>query len=253
MKSFPFEGQARRIAALAAGALLACAFAPLSWWPLAVLCPALLMYLWQNATPREAAGLGFWFNVGTFAAGTYWLYISIHIFGEAPIWLALVIMAALVAIMGLYHAVLGYAGAVAAKAGHDALARWHAGRVVDHRVVARMVSVRFLVAVARLLANGHLARAACANHRRLRRQCTAVGECWRARGGGVVRKARSARNRADNTLACRRGIGSCRMDAGFRQAHYGSDRARCHPAGSQMAREQSRDHPQALSRFDSTS
>src|SRR5829696_3376834 len=164
MKSFPFEGQARRIAALAAGALLACAFAPLGWWPLAILCPALLMYLWQNATPREAAGLGFWFNVGTFAAGTYWLYISIHIFGEAPIWLALVIMAALVGIMGLYHALLGYA--VAAAAGYGALARGDAGRVADYRVVARMVSIRLLLAVARLLANGHLARAVRANHRR---------------------------------------------------------------------------------------
>jgi apolipoprotein N-acyltransferase len=69
------------------------------------------MYLWQSAPPREAAWLGFWFNVGTFAAGTYWLYISIHIFGGAPIWLAFFIMAALVAIMGLYHAILGYAAA----------------------------------------------------------------------------------------------------------------------------------------------
>jgi len=125
MKSFPFATQARRIAALAAGALLACAFAPLGWWPLAILCPALLMYLWQNATPREAAGLGFWFNVGTFAAGTYWLYISIHIFGEAPIWLALVIMAALVAIMGLYHAVLGYA--VARWLPKQGMTRWLVG------------------------------------------------------------------------------------------------------------------------------
>jgi apolipoprotein N-acyltransferase len=125
MKSFPFETLARCIAALAAGALLACAFAPLSWWPLAILCPALLMYLWQNATPREAAALGFWFNVGTFAAGTYWLYISIHIFGQAPIWLALVIMAALVAIMGLYHALLGYA--VARWLPKQGMTRWLVG------------------------------------------------------------------------------------------------------------------------------
>ena len=34
------------------------------------------MWLWEGATPREAAWLGFWFNVGTFAAGTYWLYIG---------------------------------------------------------------------------------------------------------------------------------------------------------------------------------
>jgi len=91
-----------------AGALLACAFAPLNWWPLAALCPAMLMWLWQGATPRVGAWLGFWFNAGTFTAGTYWLYISIHIMGEAPLWVALPLMAALVAIMGLYHATLGY-------------------------------------------------------------------------------------------------------------------------------------------------
>lgn len=91
-----------------AGALLACSFAPLNWWPLAVLCPAVLMWLWHGATPRIGAWLGFWFNAGTFAAGTYWLYISIHIMGAAPLWVALPLMGALVVIMGLYHAALGY-------------------------------------------------------------------------------------------------------------------------------------------------
>src|ERR1700751_5704590 len=97
--------------ALLAGALLAAAFAPLDLWPLAVLCPALLMWLWQGATPREAARLGFWFSFATFAAGTYWLYISIHGFGGAPIWLAFVLMLGLVCIMGLYHAGLGFCAA----------------------------------------------------------------------------------------------------------------------------------------------
>jgi apolipoprotein N-acyltransferase len=95
--------------AAAAGALLACAFEPLGWWPLGVVCPAVLIWLWQDVTRRRAALTGFAFSAGTFAAGTYWLYISIHIFGRAPIWLAVAIMAALVAIMGLYYAALGYA------------------------------------------------------------------------------------------------------------------------------------------------
>ncbi len=91
-----------------AGVLLAGSFAPLNWWWLAVLCPAVLMWLWQGATPRIGAWLGFWFNAGTFAAGTYWLYISIHVMGGAPLWVAVGLMVALVAIMGLYHAALGY-------------------------------------------------------------------------------------------------------------------------------------------------
>ena len=99
----------RRGLAAAAGALIACSFAPIDWWPLAVLCPAVLMWLWQGTTPREAAWLGFWFNAGTFAAGTYWLYISIRIFGEAPLAVAFLLMVGLIVIMGLYHAAVGYA------------------------------------------------------------------------------------------------------------------------------------------------
>jgi len=104
----PASARIRVALALGAGALLAASFAPLDFWPLAVLCPATLMWLWQGATPREAAWLGFWFNSATFAAGTYWLYISIHFFGPAPIWLAVALMLALVVIMGLYHAALGF-------------------------------------------------------------------------------------------------------------------------------------------------
>jgi apolipoprotein N-acyltransferase len=103
------SAQARGVMSLGAGALLACSFAPLQWWPLAILCPAVLMLLWQGASPRQAAWSGFWFNTGTFAAGTYWLYISIHTFGAAPVYVAAFLMVALVAIMGLYHAALGYA------------------------------------------------------------------------------------------------------------------------------------------------
>lgn len=98
----------RGVLAAAAGALLACSFAPLNWWPLAIVSPAILMWLWQEAKPKAGAWLGFWFNAGTFAAGTYWLYISIRVLGQAPLWIALLLMAALVIIMGLYHAALGY-------------------------------------------------------------------------------------------------------------------------------------------------
>ena len=61
---------ARRALPFGVGALLACAFAPLEWWPLAILCPAVLMWLWEEAPPRDAAWTGFWFSFGTFLAGT---------------------------------------------------------------------------------------------------------------------------------------------------------------------------------------
>ena len=94
--------------ALALGAALSLAFAPFGFWPIAILAPAVLFWLWDDVSPRHAASLGFAFGSGTFAAGTYWLYISINGFGKAPIWLALTLMLALVAVMALYHALLGY-------------------------------------------------------------------------------------------------------------------------------------------------
>ncbi len=105
----PASAVLRTLLAFLAGALLTTSFAPLNLWPLAMLSPAVLMWLWQGAGPREAARLGFWFGAATFAAGTYWLYVSIHGFGGAPVWLALSLMLGLVGVMGLYHAALGYA------------------------------------------------------------------------------------------------------------------------------------------------
>ncbi|MEO6080150.1 MAG: apolipoprotein N-acyltransferase [Steroidobacteraceae bacterium] len=94
--------------ATVAGAALCAAFAPMNLWLLGLLSPAVLMALWQQATPRHAAALGFCFNFGTFTAGTYWLLISIHVVGEKPLWIALVVMAALLCILSLYGALLGW-------------------------------------------------------------------------------------------------------------------------------------------------
>lgn len=105
------ESAASPLIAGLAGAALALAFAPFGLWPFAVLAPAVLFVLLQDCAPRRASWLGFCFGIGTFAAGTYWLYVSIHGFGKAPVWLALGLMAALVAVMALYGALLGYVAA----------------------------------------------------------------------------------------------------------------------------------------------
>ena len=99
----------RRLAGLLAGACLTAAFAPHDQWYLALLAPAVLLLLWRGAaTAREGALLGFWFALGVYAAGTWWLYISIRVFGQAPVWVALAVMAGLVLIMSAYQAALGY-------------------------------------------------------------------------------------------------------------------------------------------------
>jgi apolipoprotein N-acyltransferase len=98
-----------RALALACGLVLTTAFAPWNYWWFALLCPAVLIWLWSRApSAREGAWLGFAFGIGTYAAGTWWLYIAIRVFGQAPVWMALAVMAALVFIMAAYQAGLGY-------------------------------------------------------------------------------------------------------------------------------------------------
>ena len=99
---------ARCVLAFGVGALLACAFAPLQWWPLAILCPAVLMCVWEEASPWDAAWMGFWFSFGTFLAGTYWIYVSVHGLGKAPVWLTIAVMLGLIGIMALYNGIIGY-------------------------------------------------------------------------------------------------------------------------------------------------
>jgi apolipoprotein N-acyltransferase len=118
-------GNGSLLLALLAGALLSLAFAPFGAWPLTILCPAVLMALWQHATPRRAAALGLAFGAGTYAAGTWWLYISIHVFGQAPVWLTLFLMIAMVALMAVWQGLLGYA--IARWLPADGCWRWFAG------------------------------------------------------------------------------------------------------------------------------
>jgi apolipoprotein N-acyltransferase len=91
------------------GAAVSLAFAPFHLWPIGIACFVFLFLAWEYAaTPGQAAKRGFWFTSGTYLAGTYWLYNSIHTIGHAPVWVTLFAMGGLVAIMGGYMALLAY-------------------------------------------------------------------------------------------------------------------------------------------------
>ena len=98
----------RRLIAVLAGVGTSFAFAPYDWHFMAWLGPAILFLLWEFEPPREAASTGFWFGAALFGAGTWWIYTAIHDFGQAPAWLALFLVAALLAIKGAYYALTGY-------------------------------------------------------------------------------------------------------------------------------------------------
>lgn len=80
------------------------AFTPFEFAFVPVLTLALLLWLAEDAAPKRAAWLGFVFGVAWFAAGNYWIFISLHVFGQAHVLLAGVVMLCLFAIMGAYYA-----------------------------------------------------------------------------------------------------------------------------------------------------
>jgi apolipoprotein N-acyltransferase len=94
--------------AVGLGALQSLAFAPVSIAPLGILCMMALWWLWEGVSAPRAAVIGFAFGLGLFLAGTYWIYTSVHGFGQAPAALAIVLMLGLVSIMGAYTAGLGW-------------------------------------------------------------------------------------------------------------------------------------------------
>lgn len=101
----------RRLAALLAmlaGALQVLAFAPFYLFPLAMLSPALLFYLWRAAGPARAAWLGWCYGLGLFGAGASWVYVSIHEFGNMPAPLAALLVVIFVFYLALFPALAGW-------------------------------------------------------------------------------------------------------------------------------------------------
>ena len=83
-------------------------FAPFGLYFLMPVVMLPVMFVWVFTPPRASAKLSFWYGAGLFLSGTYWLYISIHVFGQAPLWVAMLIMVGLVLIMSAYCAAAGW-------------------------------------------------------------------------------------------------------------------------------------------------
>ncbi len=120
----------RLLLALLAGAALPLAFAPYGWWWVAFLSPALLFALLWGQSVWRAFWLGEAYGVGLWAVGAFWLYTSIHIYGDTPAPLALGMIAVVALVMGLFNAVScalhqrSAAGSPLAFAGWWVLAEW---------------------------------------------------------------------------------------------------------------------------------
>jgi apolipoprotein N-acyltransferase len=97
-----------RLVAFLVGCAVPLSFAPFNLSLLAPLLVLPLLYVCLIVSPRDAGGHAFWFGLGMFLTGTYWIYISVHIFGNAALWIALLLMVGLAVIMASFLWISGW-------------------------------------------------------------------------------------------------------------------------------------------------
>ncbi|MCS3469802.1 apolipoprotein N-acyltransferase [Pseudomonas sp. JUb42] len=74
--------------AMAAGGLTTLALAPFNIWPLALVALIVFYLGLRDLSSRQALWRGWCYGFGLFGAGTSWIYVSIHTYGDAPVLLA---------------------------------------------------------------------------------------------------------------------------------------------------------------------
>jgi len=83
-------------------------FAPFGYWPLVLVSLAVLAWSFNQNLPLKYIFLrGLLFGLGFFGSGVSWIYISIHHYGGANIFLSLLITALFIFYLALYPALVG--------------------------------------------------------------------------------------------------------------------------------------------------
>jgi len=97
------------------GFLLVFAYAPFSYWYLALILPSIVLHQVRHATPKVAAKRMALFAFGWFSSGISWVHVSIDQFGGLPLIFSLLLMLALCVYLSLFSALAGYLTARIAK------------------------------------------------------------------------------------------------------------------------------------------
>ena len=90
---------------LFSGAIFSFALAPYYYWWLALLSPALLYASLHQRSARQAFGIGWAYGFGLWFVGAFWLYTSIHVYGDTSAFLSVLMIGFMALVMGLFTAV----------------------------------------------------------------------------------------------------------------------------------------------------
>jgi len=97
-----------RLIVFVIGSAMTLVFAPAEWAVLAPLLTLPLLFIALTVSPKEAAAHFFWFGLGFFLTGTHWIYISVHVFGNAALWIAVLLMVGLSLILATLLWIAGW-------------------------------------------------------------------------------------------------------------------------------------------------
>lgn len=89
---------------LSAGAILSFALAPYYYWWIALLSPALLYACLHQRSAKQAFFIGWGYGFGLWFVGAFWLYTSIHVYGDTSAVLSVIMIAIMALAMGLFTA-----------------------------------------------------------------------------------------------------------------------------------------------------
>lgn len=117
------EGWKGDVLAVMAGVMMPFAFAPYELSPLALISVIIIMLCWSGISAKQAFKRGYFYGLGMFGFGLYWVHISMNNFGGIGVPLSVFLTSLFVMFYSFFPAITGYVARRFADRGEHQLAR----------------------------------------------------------------------------------------------------------------------------------
>lgn len=102
------EGKSGHLVTFLAGMLVTLSLAPYGLWPAAIASMVLYTLSLFKLSPKQAFWRGWWFGFGVYLSGASWVYVSIHLHGNASVELASIMTGFFCAGLAFFYAIPSY-------------------------------------------------------------------------------------------------------------------------------------------------